>query len=52
MSVINTNIQSLQAKDALAVNNRSLTDAMQKLPQVSESTVRLMMPLVWPLLTA
>jgi len=31
MSVINTNIQSLQAKDALAVNNRSLTDAMQKL---------------------
>jgi flagellin len=31
MSVINTNIQSLQARDALGVNNRSLTEAMQRL---------------------
>lgn len=31
MSVINTNIQSLQAKNALSVNNRSLTNAMQRL---------------------
>ena len=31
MSVINTNIQSLQARDALATNNRSLSEAMQRL---------------------
>jgi len=31
MSVINTNVKSLIAQNALTVNNRSLTDAMQQL---------------------
>ena len=31
MSVINTNLKSLQAQDALNINNRSLSKAMQRL---------------------